>query len=96
MAKTVNRSKSSAAAAGTEAILRHWREAVPNDRLAHLVKDGTRALLRALQQPEVKAQCEKLGLYATGSTPKAFGSLIQATIEQMRETARSANISLDA
>jgi MarR family transcriptional regulator, organic hydroperoxide resistance regulator len=33
----------------TEAILRHWREAVPNDRLAHLVKDATRALLRALQ-----------------------------------------------
>ncbi|MGZ5569579.1 MAG: MarR family winged helix-turn-helix transcriptional regulator [Usitatibacter sp.] len=30
-------------------ILRHWREAVPNDRLAHLVKDATRALLRALQ-----------------------------------------------
>jgi len=49
MVKTVHRSKSSAAAAGTEAILRHWREAVPNDRLAHLVKDGTRALLRALQ-----------------------------------------------
>ncbi|MET0868496.1 MAG: MarR family transcriptional regulator [Pseudorhodoplanes sp.] len=33
----------------TDAILRHWREAVPNDRLAHLVKDATRALLRALQ-----------------------------------------------
>ncbi|HXZ21161.1 MAG TPA: MarR family transcriptional regulator [Pseudolabrys sp.] len=31
------------------AILRHWREAVPNDRLAHLIKDATRALLRALQ-----------------------------------------------
>jgi len=54
------------------------------------------ALLRALQQPELKVQCEKLGLYATGSTPKAFGSLIQATVEQMRETARSANISLEA
>ena len=35
--------------ADTQAILRHWREAVPNDRLAHLVKDATRALLRALQ-----------------------------------------------
>ena len=35
--------------AGTAAILRHWREAVPNDRLAHLVKDATRGLLRALQ-----------------------------------------------
>jgi len=33
----------------SQVILRHWREAVPNDRLAHLVKDATRALLRALQ-----------------------------------------------
>jgi DNA-binding MarR family transcriptional regulator len=33
----------------TQEILRHWREAVPNDRLAHLVKDATRALVRALQ-----------------------------------------------
>jgi MarR family transcriptional regulator, organic hydroperoxide resistance regulator len=32
----------------TELILRHWREAVPDDRLAHLVKDATRALVRAL------------------------------------------------
>ncbi len=34
----------------TNAILHHWREAVPNDRLAHLIKDATRALLRALQK----------------------------------------------
>ena len=33
----------------TQSMLRHWREAVPNDRLAHLVKDATRALVRALQ-----------------------------------------------
>ena len=33
----------------TQTILRHWRAAVPNDRLAHLVKDATRALVRALQ-----------------------------------------------
>lgn len=33
----------------TDGILRHWREAVPNDRLAHLVKDATRGLVRALQ-----------------------------------------------
>jgi DNA-binding MarR family transcriptional regulator len=33
----------------TREILRHWREAVPDDRLAHLVKDATRALVRALQ-----------------------------------------------
>ncbi|ARP98666.1 MarR family winged helix-turn-helix transcriptional regulator [Pseudorhodoplanes sinuspersici] len=45
-----NRTKS-ATTSGTDAqtILRHWREAVPDDRLAHLVKDATRALLRALQ-----------------------------------------------
>jgi len=36
-------------APGTATILRHWREAVPDDRLAHLVKDATRALVRALQ-----------------------------------------------
>ena len=30
-------------------ILAHWRDAVPEDRLAHLVKDATRALVRALQ-----------------------------------------------
>jgi DNA-binding MarR family transcriptional regulator len=29
-------------------ILRHWQEAVPDDRLAHLVKDATRAFVRAL------------------------------------------------
>ena len=33
----------------TQVILRHWRAAVPDDRLAHLVKDATRALVRALQ-----------------------------------------------
>src|SRR3954465_5974348 len=33
----------------TEDILRHWREAVPNDRLAHLVEDATRALVRGVQ-----------------------------------------------
>lgn len=36
-------------ARATELILRHWREAVPNDRLAHLVKDAMRGLQRALQ-----------------------------------------------
>lgn len=33
----------------TQHILRHWREAVPNDRLAHLVRDTERAFRRALQ-----------------------------------------------
>ncbi len=32
----------------TESILQHWREAVPNDRLAHLVRDAARALGRSL------------------------------------------------
>jgi DNA-binding MarR family transcriptional regulator len=30
-------------------MLRHWREVVPNDRLAHLVKDAFRAFDRSLQ-----------------------------------------------
>lgn len=33
----------------TRNILRHWQEAVPNDRLAHLVRDAGRAYTRALQ-----------------------------------------------
>src|SRR6266566_7384844 len=38
-----------AAVGDTQRLLRHWREAVPDDRMAHLVKDATRALVRALQ-----------------------------------------------
>jgi len=41
--------KRAASRTPTREILRHWREAVPDDRLAHLVKDATRALIRALQ-----------------------------------------------
>ena len=33
----------------THDILRHWREAVPHDRLAHLVRDTERAFRCALQ-----------------------------------------------
>lgn len=33
----------------TRTLLKHWHESVPHDRLAHLVKDATRALIRALQ-----------------------------------------------
>ncbi len=46
-----SRVRGSATAGGDPAvILRHWREAVPEDRLAHLVKDATRLLNRALQE----------------------------------------------
>ena len=45
----MKKSKPAASAAGTQAMLKHWQEAVPNDRLAHLVKDVTRAYVRALQ-----------------------------------------------
>lgn len=31
-------------------LLHHWREAEPNDRLAHLIRDVARAQMRALQQ----------------------------------------------
>ena len=41
--------KKVAAAGDTQRLLRHWRDAVPNDRMAHLVKDATRALVRSLQ-----------------------------------------------
>lgn len=30
-------------------MLRHWHEAIPDDRLAHLIKDATRVFLRSLQ-----------------------------------------------
>lgn len=33
----------------TQSIIRHWREAVPNDRLAHLIRDASRAFQKALQ-----------------------------------------------
>lgn len=33
----------------THNILQHWREAVPNDRMAHLIRDTERAFRRALQ-----------------------------------------------
>jgi MarR family transcriptional regulator, organic hydroperoxide resistance regulator len=33
----------------TAETLRHWLEAVPNDRLAHLVRDAARGLARGLQ-----------------------------------------------
>lgn len=42
--------KADAAAAEAEAVLRHWLEDVPDDRLAHLVKDAMRGLTRSLQR----------------------------------------------
>ena len=41
--------RAAAAAPIAQTMLHHWRDAVPDDRLAHLVKDATRALVRALQ-----------------------------------------------
>ena len=41
-------------------VLRRWHHAVPNDRMAHLVKDATRAFLRALQV-RLAAQGVQLG-----------------------------------
>jgi DNA-binding MarR family transcriptional regulator len=40
---------SSKGPAEAQSVLTHWQEAVPNDRLAHLVKDVARAFIRALQ-----------------------------------------------
>src|SRR5262245_29007878 len=47
--KPAHRIDASAVAPVTREILRHWQEAVPGDRLAHLVKHAARALARALQ-----------------------------------------------
>lgn len=33
-----------------QVLLTRWRDAVPNDRLAHLIKDATRGLTRALHE----------------------------------------------
>lgn len=55
LVRTVRKQKAANDPAGerekapTRAVLRHWEEAVPNDRLAHLVKDASRGLVRALQ-----------------------------------------------
>ena len=35
---------------GTERLLHHWREVLPVDRLAHLIRDVARMQMRALQQ----------------------------------------------
>lgn len=43
-------SSGKAKASREDPILRHWREAVPDDRLAHLVKDAGRAMVRGLQR----------------------------------------------
>jgi len=58
--RTGNASARFGTEAATQSILRHWREAVPDDRLAHLVKDATRALLRSLQM-RLTAQGVALG-----------------------------------
>ena len=36
-------------AGDTQSILRHWQESVPDDRLAHLVRDAGRAFNKRLQ-----------------------------------------------
>jgi len=46
---TAARSPGKAGAHNSDPILRHWRDAVPDDRLAHLVKDAARAMVRGLQ-----------------------------------------------
>lgn len=34
----------------TQTLLKHWRSKVPNDRIAHLIRDVARAQMKALQQ----------------------------------------------
>lgn len=44
-----SRSPRKTESSSADPILRHWRDAVPDDRLAHLVKDAGRAMIRGLQ-----------------------------------------------
>lgn len=46
---SVSTSKFEAKYGSSQSVLRHWREAVPHDRLAHLIKDAMRGVSRALQ-----------------------------------------------
>lgn len=48
--RPAGRVPSDAGDADTLRLLKHWHDAVPDDRFAHLVKDATRALVRALQR----------------------------------------------
>ena len=45
----MNRKSKAGHEQSTKEILRYWQDAVPKDRLAHLIKDLTRALVRELQ-----------------------------------------------
>jgi DNA-binding MarR family transcriptional regulator len=45
----MSRSRPAKSESAVKAILHHWHEAVPDDRLAHLVKDAWRGLTRAFQ-----------------------------------------------
>jgi DNA-binding MarR family transcriptional regulator len=45
----VKRDDAAPAKGSTQVLLRHWQEAVPNDRLAHLIRDAAKGLARALQ-----------------------------------------------
>ena len=47
----------------TQLILRHWRDAVPKDRLGHLVKDASRAIVRAFQL-RLTEHCVSFGHWA--------------------------------
>ena len=49
-ARPVGKPRSEPPDSDTLRLLKHWRDAVPDDRFAHLVKDATRALVRALQR----------------------------------------------
>jgi MarR family transcriptional regulator, organic hydroperoxide resistance regulator len=60
----VKRDDALPAKGSTQAILRHWQEAVPNDRLAHLIRDAAKGLTRALQT--------RLGKHSVGFGHWAF------------------------
>jgi tripartite-type tricarboxylate transporter receptor subunit TctC len=52
-------------------------------------------VVAVLQDPELRRRCEAVGLFAASSSPQGFAEVMKTTLERMRETARTAKISLD-
>ena len=50
----------------TTTILSHWIDAVPNDRLAHLVRDATRAFARVNRSMVPSVEPESIAMTIDG------------------------------
>ena len=67
----------------TPEILRHWREAVPNDRLAHLVKDAARGLsdlLNRVHYARERVVLTRRGKPVAAIVPLTYLLLLEASV----------------